>query len=129
MCGRLWSREQVAGSRWQVASCYLQPATCDLSLMPFGTIEQAIADLKNGKLVVVADDEDRENEGDLICAAQLVTPDIINFMTTHGRGLLCLALTPERCDQLELPQQVDNNTDEHATAFTVTIDADRRFGT
>ena len=97
--------------------------------MAFGTIDQAVADLKNGKLVVVADDEDRENEGDLICAAQLVTPDIINFMTTHGRGLLCLALTPERCDQLELPQQVDNNTDEHATAFTVTIDADRRFGT
>src|ERR1051325_9241968 len=97
--------------------------------MPFGTIDQAIADLRNGRLVVVADDEDREKEGDLICAAQLVTPDIINFMTTHGRGLLCLALTPERCDQLELPQQVGNNTDEHATAFTVTIDADRRFGT
>ena len=97
--------------------------------MAFGSIDQAITDLRNGRLVVVADDEARENEGDLIGAAQLITPDLINFMTIHGRGLLCLALTPERCDQLELPQQVDNNTDEHATAFTVTIDADRRFGT
>src|ERR1043166_3516763 len=97
--------------------------------MSFGSIDQAITDLRNGRLVVVADDEARENEGDLIGAAQLLTPDLINFMTIHGRGLLCLALTPERCDQLDLPQQVDNNTDEHATAFTVTIDADRRFGT
>ena len=97
--------------------------------MSFGSIDQAITDLRNGRLVVVADDEARENEGDLIGAAQLITPDLINFMTIHGRGLLCLALTPERCDQLDLPQQVDNNTDEHATAFTVTIDADRRFGT
>jgi 3,4-dihydroxy 2-butanone 4-phosphate synthase/GTP cyclohydrolase II len=96
--------------------------------MSFGTIEQAIADLRNGKLIVVADDEDRENEGDLICAAQMVTPDLVNFMTLHGRGLLCLALTAERCEELELPQQVGRNTDEHGTAFTVTIDADRRFG-
>ncbi len=96
--------------------------------MPFGTIAQAIADVRNGKLVVVADDEDRENEGDLICAAQMVTPDLVNFMTLHGRGLLCLALTAERCEELELSQQVDRNTDEHGTAFTVTIDADRRFG-
>src|ERR1043166_3168261 len=88
--------------------------------MSFGSIDQAITDLRNGRLVVVADDEARENEGDLIGAAQLITPDLINFMTIHGRGLLCLALTPERCDQLDLPQQVDNNTDEHATAFTVT---------
>jgi len=96
--------------------------------MPFGTIDQAIADLRNGKLIVVADDEDRENEGDLICAAQMVTPDLVNFMTLHGRGLLCLALTAERCEELELPQQVGRNTDDHGTAFTVTIDADRRFG-
>ena len=96
--------------------------------MSFDTIEQAIADLRNGKLVVVADDADRENEGDLICAAQHATPDLVNFMILHGRGLLCLALTPERCEQLELPQQVDRNADEHCTAFTVTIDADRRFG-
>ena len=73
--------------------------------MPFGTIDQAISDLRNGKLIVVADDEDREHEGDLVCAAELVTPDLVNFMTLHGRGLLCLALTPERCEQLELYQQ------------------------
>jgi len=94
----------------------------------FGTIEQAIADLRNGKIVVVADDEDRENEGDLVCAAQLVTPELINFMTLHGRGLICLALTPERCDQLGLAQMADRNTEELGTAFTVSIDADRRFG-
>ena len=96
--------------------------------MVFGTIDQAIVDLRNGKLIVVADDTDREDEGDLICAAQLVTPDLVNFMTLHGRGLICLALTPDRCEELQLPQQVDNNADEHGTAFTVTIDAVRRFG-
>ncbi len=96
--------------------------------MPFGTIDQAISDLRIGKLIVVADDVDRENEGDLVCAAALATPDLVNFMTLHGRGLLCLALTPERCEQLELYQQAGRNTDEHGTAFTVTIDADRRFG-
>ena len=63
----------------------------------FGTIEQAIEDLRNGKIVIVADDEDRENEGDFVCAAQLVTPETVNFMALHGRGLICLALAPERC--------------------------------
>jgi 3,4-dihydroxy 2-butanone 4-phosphate synthase/GTP cyclohydrolase II len=96
--------------------------------MVFGTIEQAVDDLKNGKLIIVADDEDRENEGDLVCAAELVTPETINFMTLHGRGLICLALTGERCDQLGLPQMADRNTEEQATAFTVSIDAERRFG-
>jgi 3,4-dihydroxy 2-butanone 4-phosphate synthase/GTP cyclohydrolase II len=96
--------------------------------MVFGTIEQAVDDLKNGKLVIVADDEDRENEGDLVCAAELVTPETINFMTLHGRGLICLALTGERCDQLGLPQMADRNTEEQSTAFTVSIDAERRFG-
>ncbi|HEX2450826.1 MAG TPA: bifunctional 3,4-dihydroxy-2-butanone-4-phosphate synthase/GTP cyclohydrolase II [Gemmatimonadales bacterium] len=96
--------------------------------MVFGTIEQAVDDLKNGKLVIVADDEDRENEGDLVCAAELVTPETINFMTLHGRGLICLALTGERCDQLGLPQMSDRNTEEQSTAFTVSIDAERRFG-
>jgi 3,4-dihydroxy 2-butanone 4-phosphate synthase/GTP cyclohydrolase II len=96
--------------------------------MAFGTIEQAIDDLRNGRIVVVVDDEDRENEGDLICAAELVTPELINFMAQHGRGLICLALTPERCDELGIPQQVDRNTEEHGTAFAVMIDADRRFG-
>jgi 3,4-dihydroxy 2-butanone 4-phosphate synthase / GTP cyclohydrolase II len=94
----------------------------------FGTIEQAIEDLRNGKIVIVADDEDRENEGDFVCAAELVTPETINFMTVHGRGLICLALTGERCDQLGLPQMTDRNTEELATAFTVSIDAERRFG-
>ena len=96
--------------------------------MTFGTIEQAIDDLRNGKIIIVADDEDRENEGDLVCAAELVTPETINFMTLHGRGLICLALTGERCDQLGLPQMTDRNTEELATAFTVSIDAERRFG-
>src|SRR6266850_5188632 len=94
----------------------------------FGTIEQAIDDLRNGKIVIVADDEDRENEGDLVCAAELATPEMINFMTLHGRGLICLALTGERCDQLGLPQMADHNTEVRATAFTVSIDAERRFG-
>jgi len=96
--------------------------------MTFGTIEQAIDDLKNGKLVIVADDEDRENEGDLVCAAELVTPETINFMTLHGRGLICLALTGERCDQLGLPQMTERNTEDQATAFTISVDAERRFG-
>jgi 3,4-dihydroxy 2-butanone 4-phosphate synthase/GTP cyclohydrolase II len=94
----------------------------------FGTIEQAIEDLRNGKIIIVADDEDRENEGDFVCAAQLVTPELINFMTLHGRGLICLALAPERCDQLGLPQMAERNTEELGTAFTVSIDAERRFG-
>jgi 3,4-dihydroxy 2-butanone 4-phosphate synthase/GTP cyclohydrolase II len=94
----------------------------------FGTVDQAIEDLRNGKIVIVADDEDRENEGDLVCAAELVTPETINFMTLHGRGLICLALTGERCDQLGLPQMTERNTEELATAFTVSIDAERRFG-
>jgi 3,4-dihydroxy 2-butanone 4-phosphate synthase / GTP cyclohydrolase II len=94
----------------------------------FGTIEQAVEDLRNGKIVIVADDEDRENEGDLVCAAELVTPETINFMTLHGRGLICLALTGERCDQVGLPQMTERNNEELATAFTVSIDAERRFG-
>jgi 3,4-dihydroxy 2-butanone 4-phosphate synthase/GTP cyclohydrolase II len=94
----------------------------------FGTIEQAIDDLRNGKIIIVADDEDRENEGDLVCAAELATPEMINFMTLHGRGLICLALTGERCDQLGLPPMTERNTEELSTAFTVSIDAQRRFG-
>ena len=94
----------------------------------FGTIEQAIEDLRNGKIIIVADDEDRENEGDLVCAAELVTPEMINFMTLHGRGLICLALTGDRCDALGLPQMTERNTEELTTAFTVSIDAERRFG-
>ena len=96
--------------------------------MPIGSIEQAVADLKAGKVVVVVDDEDRENEGDLVCAADAVTPEIINFMAQHARGWICLALTPEACDRLDLPQMVEQNTESMSTAFTVTIDAHRRFG-
>ena len=94
----------------------------------YGTIEQAIEDLRNGKVIIVADDRDRENEGDFVCAAQLVTPEVVNFMAQHGRGLICLALTPERCDQLGLPQMTEQSTEELGTAFTVSIDADKRFG-
>ena len=94
----------------------------------FGTIEQAIEDLRNGKVIIVADDPDRENEGDFVCAAQLVTPEIVNFMAQHGRGLICLTLTPDRCDQLGLPQMTERNSEDMGTAFTVSVDGDRRFG-
>jgi 3,4-dihydroxy 2-butanone 4-phosphate synthase/GTP cyclohydrolase II len=96
--------------------------------MTFGTIEQALDDIRNGKFIIVADDEDRENEGDLICAAELVTPEMVNFMITHARGMVCLALTSERCEQLGLPQQEARNTESMNTAFTVSVDADKRFG-
>ena len=96
--------------------------------MPFGTVAQAIADVAAGKFVVVADDEARENEGDLICAAELCTAEHINFMTQHARGLICLTLSPERCDDLGLPQMVEHNTEAHETAFTVSVDAASRFG-
>ncbi len=96
--------------------------------MIFGTVEQALEDIRHGRLVIVADDEDRENEGDLVGAAELITPATVNFMATHGRGLICLALTAERCDQLGLTQMADRNTEEFSTAFTISIDADRRFG-
>ena len=96
--------------------------------MAFGSVEQAIADIRAGKLVIVADDEARENEGDLIGAADLVTPEMVNFMATFGRGLICLTLTPERCQALGLPQMAEHNTESHETAFTVSIDAAARFG-
>ena len=96
--------------------------------MSFGTIEQAIEDIRNGRLVIVADDEDRENEGDLIGAAERVPPDAINFMARFGRGLICLTLAPERCSALGLQQMADSNTEANETAFTVSIDAGKRFG-
>ncbi len=88
----------------------------------FNTIEEAIEDIRNGKMIVVVDDEDRENEGDLVCAAELTTPEIVNFMAKYGRGLICLPMTEDRLKQLELPQMVSKNTDEYGTAFTVSID-------
>jgi 3,4-dihydroxy 2-butanone 4-phosphate synthase / GTP cyclohydrolase II len=96
--------------------------------MPFDRIEDAIQDIRDGKMVIVADDEDRENEGDLVCAASAVTPEIINFMATHGRGLICLALTPERADELDLRPMSEHNTEALSTAFTVSVDAAARFG-
>ncbi len=88
----------------------------------FDSIESAIQDIKRGKLVVVADDEDRENEGDFIGAASSVTPEVINFMSKHGRGLICIALPEERCDELGLELMVNSNTALHETAFTVSVD-------
>src|SRR3954451_4372827 len=96
--------------------------------MRFGTVEQAIADIKAGKLILVADDEDRENEGDLICAAQLVTPELVNFMIRRAGGLICVALPGERVDQLALPPMAESNPDEYRTAYTVSVDASPRFG-
>jgi 3,4-dihydroxy 2-butanone 4-phosphate synthase/GTP cyclohydrolase II len=91
--------------------------------MPVATIEAAIEDIKQGKMVILVDDEDRENEGDLTMAAEMVTPEAINFMAKYGRGLICLTLTEEKCDQLRLPPMVDNNTSAFSTAFTVSIEA------
>src|SRR5450759_5171956 len=96
--------------------------------MPFNTVEQAVADIAAGKLVIVADDEDRENEGDLICAAQLVTPELINFMIKRAGGLICIALPGERVDQLGLSPMAESNLDEYRTAYTVSVDASPRFG-
>ncbi|MSQ77396.1 MAG: bifunctional 3,4-dihydroxy-2-butanone-4-phosphate synthase/GTP cyclohydrolase II [Nitrospiraceae bacterium] len=90
---------------------------------PFDTIEDAIKEIKKGRFVVLVDDEDRENEGDLVMAAEKVTPAAINFMARHARGLICLALTPERVEELQLPPQAPVNTATFGTAFTVSIDA------
>jgi len=90
---------------------------------PFATIEEAIEDIREGRMVIVVDDEDRENEGDLTIAAQFVTPDAVNFMATHARGLICLCLTPERCEELGLRQMTDQNETPFGTAFTVSIEA------
>lgn len=100
----------------------------DLKDSQFDSIERAIAALRAGQAVVVVDDEERENEGDLICAAQFATPAMINFMATQARGLICLAMTGDRLDELRLPLMVDINTDSHQTAFTVSIDATVHLG-
>jgi 3,4-dihydroxy 2-butanone 4-phosphate synthase/GTP cyclohydrolase II len=90
---------------------------------PFAPIEEAVAAIRDGRMVIVVDDEDRENEGDLTIAAEKVTPEAINFMMKHGRGIICLSLTPERCDELDLPLMVQANTTRFETAFCVSIDA------
>lgn len=86
------------------------------------SIEAAVADIRAGKVVIVVDDEDRENEGDMICAAECVTPELVNFLVKEGRGLLCVALPEARCQELNLPLMVSNNTALHQTAFTVSVD-------
>jgi 3,4-dihydroxy 2-butanone 4-phosphate synthase/GTP cyclohydrolase II len=95
---------------------------------PFDRVEDAIEDIRRGKMVIVADDEDRENEGDLVCAAEAATAEVVNFMAEHGRGLICVALTEERADELDLPPMTDQSTDPQGTAFTVSVDGHRRFG-
>ena len=94
----------------------------DSNAFQLNTIEEAIADIKAGKVIIVIDDEDRENEGDFICAAECITPEIINFMATHGRGLICTPIEEKRADELGLEMMVSSNTALHETAFTVSID-------
>ena len=91
-------------------------------MIELNTIEEALEDLKNGKIVVVADDADRENEGDFICAARFATSENINFMATYGRGLICMPMSEEYARRLALPQMTPDNTDNHETAFTVSVD-------
>jgi 3,4-dihydroxy 2-butanone 4-phosphate synthase / GTP cyclohydrolase II len=92
------------------------------TLFELNTIREAIDDIKAGRVIIVVDDEDRENEGDFICAAELITPEIVNFMATYGRGLICAPIPEKRCEQLELELMVSSNTSYHATAFTVSVD-------
>ncbi len=91
--------------------------------MALSSIQDAAADIRDGKMIIIVDDEDRENEGDLVCAAEKVTPEIINFMAVHGRGLICMPMTEERCDELNLPPQTSENTSSMGTAFTISIEA------
>jgi len=99
-----------------------------MTLTPFSPIEHAFDDLRDGKFVILVDDADRENEGDLVIAAQKITPEAVNFMLKAGRGVLCLPMTRERCETLNLSLQTSNNTTRFGTAFTVTVDAHHRFG-
>ncbi|MCI0525995.1 MAG: 3,4-dihydroxy-2-butanone-4-phosphate synthase, partial [Nitrospira sp.] len=94
-----------------------------MSEFKLNTIEEAIEDIRVGKMIIVVDDEDRENEGDLTCAAEKVTPEIVNFMARYGRGLICLPMTAERLEELKIPQMVSENTATFGTAFTISIDA------
>src|SRR6202047_4911210 len=97
--------------------------------MTFATVEEAAEIYRRGEFVIIVDDEDRENEGDLCIAGDKITPEAINFMAKNGRGLVCLALTEERCQELDLPLMVENNTSPYGTAFTVSIEARRRVTT
>ena len=91
-------------------------------MFQFNTVEEVIEDLKNGKIIVCTDDPDRENEGDLICAAEFATPENVNFMASYAKGLICMPMSAEYTDKLKLKQMVSENTDNHCTAFTVSID-------
>ena len=93
-----------------------------MSEFQFSTVEEALEDLKNGKIILVADDEDRENEGDMICAAEFATTENVNFMATYAKGLICMPMSEEICRRLQFPQMVTDNTDNHETAFTVSVD-------
>src|SRR5687768_4238937 len=104
------------------------PPAAKEARMPFASIPEVLEDFKAGRMVVLVDDEDRENEGDLVVAAERITPDLMNFIITHGRGTVCLALTQEHCDRLRLHPQTDQNTSSLGTAFTVTVDAHPKFG-
>jgi 3,4-dihydroxy 2-butanone 4-phosphate synthase/GTP cyclohydrolase II len=103
----------------------------DTDKSPFSTVEEAIQDLRDGKMVVILDDEDRENEGDLVCAAEFVTAEIVNFMATHGRGLICMPMNRKRLDELEIPLMVDEKTNNarRGTAFCVSIEAHQHVTT
>ena len=93
-----------------------------MSEFQFSTVDEALEDLKNGKIILVADEEDRENEGDMICAAEFATTENVNFMATHAKGLICMPMSEEICRRLQFPQMVTDNTDNHETAFTVSVD-------
>src|SRR2546423_13410433 len=93
--------------------------------IPFATVEEALEEIRQGRQIVLVDDEDRENEGDLTMAAEKITPEAVNFMARYGRGLVCLALTEERCDELALPLMTPVNTSNYGTAFCESIDARR----
>src|SRR4029079_11912685 len=97
--------------------------------VPFASIEEAVAELRAGRMIIILDDEDRENEGDLACAAELVTPEIVNFMATYGRGLICLPMSCDRLDELQIPLMVEKNTARLGTAFCVSIEARRDVST
>lgn len=98
------------------------PSRKERTMAQFNTVQEALEDLKNGKIILVTDDPDRENEGDFICAAEFATPENVNFMATHGKGLICMPMSAEYAKKLDLHQMVENNTDNHSTAFRVSID-------
>jgi 3,4-dihydroxy 2-butanone 4-phosphate synthase/GTP cyclohydrolase II len=91
-------------------------------MFTFNTVDEALEELRRGNIILVTDDEDRENEGDFICAAQFATTEKVNFMAVHGKGLICMPMSGELCQRLQFPQMVSENTDSHGTAFTVSVD-------